>query len=197
MGVHDDADLVAMAAQGDVDAFGALVTRYQDLAVRVAYLITGDAVAAEDVAQEGFIKAYNALPRFRRDAPFRPWLLKIMANEAKNQRKRIARRERLTLQASSSWGEVSRAPTPEECALEDERRQALLDAIESLSDDDRLVITSRYFLSLSEAEMAALLGCAQGTVKSRLARSMARLRSRMEASGAMARLAAERYESHV
>jgi RNA polymerase sigma-70 factor (ECF subfamily) len=186
IGTLNERDLVAAAQAGDVAAFEDLVVRYQDLAVRVAYLITGDVSAAEDVAQEGFMKAYHALPRFRRGAALRPWLLTIIANEARNHHKGMARRERLTLQAAATGIDSAKQETPEEAALAAEQRQALLAAVEELRDEDRLVITSRYFLSLSEAEMVALLGCPKGTVKSRLSRALGRLRLNLERDAAVA-----------
>jgi RNA polymerase sigma-70 factor (ECF subfamily) len=175
-----ESDLVAAAQAGNVAAFEGLVAKYQELAVRLAYLICGDASAAEDVAQEAFIKAYHALPRFRPEAPLRPWLLRIIANEARNQHKAMARREWLTLRMATSDSPHGDQVTPEEAALAAEQRQALLSALEALRDDDRLVIASRYFLSLSEAEMSVLLGCPKGTVKSRLARALHRLRLNLE-----------------
>jgi RNA polymerase sigma factor (sigma-70 family) len=89
----DDA-LVERARLGDAVAYAGLVQRYQDIAFRIAFIILGSAQEAEDAAQEAFIKAYYALPRFRRGATFRPWLLQIVANQAKNQRRPIRRRPR-------------------------------------------------------------------------------------------------------
>jgi RNA polymerase sigma-70 factor (ECF subfamily) len=132
------------------------------------------------VAQEAFLKAYHALPRFRREAPLRPWLLRIIANEARNQHKAMARRERLTLRMTALDSPHGNQASPEEAALAAEQRQTLLAALEALRDDDQLVIASRYFLSLSEAEMSVLLGCPKGTVKSRLARALHRLRLNLE-----------------
>jgi RNA polymerase sigma-70 factor (ECF subfamily) len=181
----NESDLVAAAQAGDVAAFEDIVATYQELAVRVAYLICGDASTAEDVAQEAFMKAYHALPRFRPEAPLRPWLLRIIANEARNQHKAMARRERLSLQLATLDSPHGDQATPEETALAAEQRQALLSALEALRDDDRLVIASRYFLSLSEAEMSALLGCPKGTVKSRLARALRRLRLNLEQNASL------------
>ena len=87
----EDAELVDLARDGDVPAYEELVTRYQGIAHRVAWLVTRQAGEAEDAVQEAFVKAYYALPRFRRGAPFRPWLLRIVANEAHN-RVRSSRR---------------------------------------------------------------------------------------------------------
>src|SRR5204862_285426 len=90
------------ARQGDTHAYDALVLRYQDLAFRVAYLVTGEAAEAEDAAQDAFVKAYAALARFRSDAAFRPWLLRIVANEARN-RRTAARRRAAPAQRTAWW----------------------------------------------------------------------------------------------
>jgi RNA polymerase sigma factor (sigma-70 family) len=172
----EDAELVDLAKGGDVRAYETLVARYQHLAVRTAYLITRDAADAEDVAQEAFVKAYLALSRFRRDAPFRPWMLAIVANEARNRGRAARRRAGLTLRAAAAESTERAAPSPEVAIVEEEERRALLDALDRLRERDRLVIAYRYFLDLSEAEIAAALDCRRGTVKSRLSRAMARLR---------------------
>lgn len=176
----EDRDLVLKARQGDVDAYAELVRRYSEIAFRTAYLITRDAVEAEDAAQEAFVKAYYALARFRPEAAFRPWLLRIVTNEARNRRTRMNRQASLRLRVTTSSQETGAfLPSPEAAALGLEQRQLLLDAIESLRDGDRLILIYRYFLELSEAEIADALGCARGTVKSRLSRALARLRQRL------------------
>jgi RNA polymerase sigma-70 factor (ECF subfamily) len=180
---EDDA-LVERARLGDAVAYAALVERYQDLAFRIAYVVVGNATEAEDAAQEAFIKAYYALPRFRPGAAFRPWLLQIVANQAKNQRRAGGRRGGLLLRASTAEDPSGgAAPSPEVEALLEERRQAVLAAVNGLRDEDRLVVTYRYFFELSEADMAGALGCAPGTVKSRLSRALARLRQVVSAAG--------------
>ena len=177
-----DSQLVEQARRGDAGAFGSLVQRYQDIALRVAYLIAGDADEAEDIAQDAFVKAHAALSRFRADAPFRPWLLQIVANEARNRRRAAGRRAHLALRAGhAASGDA--APSPEAAALADEQRRALLAAVDTLRDDDRRAIACRYFLDLSEAEMAEALGCARGTVKSRLSRALTRLRAQLGVLG--------------
>lgn len=75
--------LITRATQGDVGAYETLVGLYQDLAFRTAYVITGDRANAQDVAQEAFLRAYRAMPRFGPGNPFRPWILRIVANEAR------------------------------------------------------------------------------------------------------------------
>ena len=177
----EDAELVERAKRGDVDAYGLLVRRYQDLAVRAGYLITGQAAEAEDAAQEAFVKAYYALDRLRPGAPFRPWLLRIVANEARNLRKAARRRADLMSRASGDRPAAGAAPSPEAAALASERRRTLLGALTGLREEDRLVIAYRFLFDLSEAEMAEALGCARGTVKSRLSRALGRLRQALRA----------------
>ena len=181
-----DSRLVEQAQQGNASAFGVLVERYQEAAFRVAYLIAGDAQEAEDIAQDAFVKAYAALARFRADAPFRPWLLQIVANEARNRRRSAGRRAHLALRAAADQRTAAlgdAAPSPETAALALEQRRQLLVAVNSLREEDRQAIAYRYFLDLSEAEVAGALGCARGTVKSRLSRALARLREQLVPKG--------------
>lgn len=175
----EDAKLVGLAKDGDVSAYERLVRVHQQVAFRTAYVITGDAGEAEDAAQEAFVKAYRALDRFRRGAPFRPWLLSIVANEAKNRRKAAGRRTGLVLRTAAEGSPVGGDPSPEAAVMASERRAELLGALGELREEDRQTIAFRYFLGLSEAETADALGCARGTVKSRLSRAIGRLRERM------------------
>jgi len=162
-------------------AYEELVRRYQDVAVRTAYLISPDG-DAEDAVQEAFVKAYAALGRFRLDAPFRPWLLRIVANEARNRRRSAGRRAGLALRAAEDRRPGDAAPSPESAVLARETREILLEAINRLRDEDREIIGARYFLELSEAETADTLGLARGTVKSRLSRALRRLREQLAAA---------------
>jgi RNA polymerase sigma-70 factor, ECF subfamily len=171
----DERDLVARAKRGDVAAYEELVRAYQDLAHRAAFLV-GDAAEADDAVQEAFVKAYRALDRFREGSPFRPWLLRIVANEARNRRRSAGRRANLALRVVEDRPADGAAPSPEEAVLVHERRAALAAAIARLREEDRLVVTCRYLLDLSEAETAATLGIPTGTAKSRLARALVRLR---------------------
>lgn len=171
-----DEALVEQARAGASDAYEALVRRYQELAFRTAYVITGDAADAEEVAQDALTKAYYALGGFRAGSSFRPWILQIVANEARNRRKASWRRAQLALRAAADQAPDRVEPSPEGEALAGEQRAALLAALDALRDDDRRVIACRYFLDLSEVEMAIVLNCARGTVKSRLSRALGRLR---------------------
>lgn len=178
----EEARLIEKAKAGDASAYERLVHAHEAVAFRTACLITGEAGEAEDAAQEAFVKAYRALNHFRRGAAFRPWLLSIVANEAKNRRKAAGRRTSLALRLAERHrpeGTPDREGSPEAETLENERRAELLDAVSRLDERDRLILAYRYFLGLSEEETAAALGCARGTVKSRLSRALGRLRKKM------------------
>ena len=173
----DEEELIDRARKADMDAYGQLVLRYQELAVRTAYVVAGDASEAEDAAQEAFVKAYAALGGFRAGAPFRPWLLRIVANEARNRRRSAGRRLNLAVRVAEDRPSPDAAPSVEAAVLAHEQSQALAAAVGALGEDDRLVIAYRFFFELSEAETADALGIPRGTVKSRLSRAMGRLRT--------------------
>lgn len=169
----DDGELVRRARSGDRDAFGMLIARHQQVAFRAAYAVCGDVAEAEDAAQEAFIKAHRALWRFRSGAPFRPWLLRIAGNEARNRRRSAGRREHLAVLAAQ--GGAASVEEPSFSAGE------LTAALDRLEVPHREVVLLRHVLELSEAETAAALGCRPGTVKSRLSRALARLREDLDA----------------
>ena len=175
----DEAELIAQAQAGKITAYEELIHTYQDLAFRTAYHITHDAGEAEDATQDAFVKAYAALGRFRTGAPFRPWLLRIVAREALDRRQAAARRSGLALRAAEAQASGAPAQSPEAAAEAHEQQAMLLAALNRLRPEDRLVLSYRYFFDLSEAEMAEALGCRPGTVKSRLSRSLGRLREQM------------------
>ena len=159
----------------DLESYDQLVREHQGIAFRTAYVITGSAADAEEVVQDAFVKAYRARGRFRSGARFRPWLLAIVANEARNRRRATGRRARLSLQLAVERPSGGAAPSPEVALLAREERAELLAAVDRLGEEQRAAIACRYFLGLSEAETAAVLGCRPGTVKSRLSRALARL----------------------
>ena len=171
----DESELVEQAQAGDLDAFERLVVLHQRAALQVAYVIAGP--DAEDAAQEAFVKAFRALGRFRGGSPFRPWLLRIVANEARNHRRGAARRAGLALRLAERPPDGPGAErSPEEAVLGALTRAELVRAVSGLPERDRLTLAYRYFVGLSEAEMATAMSCRPGTVKSRLARALTRLR---------------------
>lgn len=173
----DEAALIARAQDGDVTAYGQLVERYEEVAFRISYLITGSPTDAEDAAQAAFLKAFAALGRFRGGAPLAPWLLRIVANEARNRRRHERRQARLVPRIGSAEVRDGTERSAEEIVLADETHRQVSEALWRLRDDERLVIFARFFLDLSEADAAVVLGCPAGTVKSRLSRGLAHLRS--------------------
>jgi RNA polymerase sigma factor (sigma-70 family) len=124
------------------------------------------------VVQEAFVKAWQALDRFRPEAPFRPWLIRIVANRTRNTVRSRRRRDALAVRAL----DLRDGPDPELDALAAERRRALLAAVRSLRAAERDVVVCRWLLGLDEAETATALGIPRGTAKSRASRALARLR---------------------
>jgi RNA polymerase sigma-70 factor, ECF subfamily len=172
---------VRRAKAGDHEAYGELVRLHQELAFRTAFLITHSAHDAEEAVQEAFIKAHRSLRRFRAGEPFRPWILRIVTNEAytvmrsRTRHRTLAERAREGLAPHPESRSVPHAMT-----VAGDERQALVRALSALSERDRQVVICRYVLDLSEAETAAVIGCRRGTVKSRLSRALDRMRVGLE-----------------
>lgn len=178
----DARTLIERARNGDLDAFGEMLRAHQFDALRLAYVITGQTGDAEDAVQEAFIKAWRALASFDPDRPFRPWLLKIVANEAKMRRRSAGQRQRLQLRLAE---EASVSPTivgsAEATALDRVTMQRILDEIELLPEPDEIVLKLHYFLGMSSVEIAEALDEPDGTVRSRLSRATRKLRERVAA----------------
>jgi len=171
-------DLIARARQGDEASWETLVRQHQEAAFRLAYLLVGDADEAEDVAQEAFIRAYRALERFDAARPFRPWLLSIAANLARNRRRSVGRYwAALNRLLRAEPERITNAPDRvAQLSAQQMEAQALWQAVRRLDEPDQQVIYLRYFLEMSEAEAAGTLRIPPGTVKSRLHRALKRLR---------------------
>jgi RNA polymerase sigma-70 factor (ECF subfamily) len=176
-----DLELVERARAGDRAAFGELVRRHQRHALRLAYVICGSKEEAEDAVQDAFVNAYRALGTFRPDGELRPWLFRIVANQAKNRVRSSGRRARLSERVASIEPAAS-APTgavaaPDESAVAGADAAVVVAAIARLPDREQLAIAYRYFAGFSEAEIVDALGWPAGTVKSRLSRGIGRLRT--------------------
>jgi RNA polymerase sigma-70 factor (ECF subfamily) len=166
-----DAALVGRVRAGDTDAYAVLVRRHAPVAMRTAALL-GAGSDAEDVVQEALVKAYRSLGSFRTDRPFRPWLLRIVANEARNAHRTAIRRS--AREAGSAFPPALLDPSAE--VVDRAEKERLLAAVGRLPDKLGHVVVCRYLLDLDEASTAVVLGVPRGTVKSRLARGLARLR---------------------
>ncbi|MFC0625362.1 RNA polymerase sigma factor [Kribbella deserti] len=167
--------MLARVRAGETGAYAELVRRHAPIAKRTAFLL-GAGADADDVVQEAFVKAYRGLDGFRADAAFRPWLLRIVANETKNLHRSRVRRTR----REAAWPEADPDQLdPSVHALSAERRAELLVALRRLSEPHRLVVTCRYLLDLDEQETAEVLGWPRGTVKSRLSRALTKLRDHL------------------
>jgi RNA polymerase sigma-70 factor (ECF subfamily) len=178
-GDSDERALLDAARGGDLSAYERLARREQALAFRAAWLITRDAAEAEDAVQDAFLKAYAALGSFRAGAPFRPWLLRIVTHEALNRRRAAGRRANL----AERLGALSASaiePSPEDAVLAHEQRAFVTEQLDSLSEPERLVLSYRYLLDLSVAEIAVALDCPESTVRTRCSRALAHLRAQLQ-----------------
>ncbi|NCF52221.1 RNA polymerase sigma factor RpoE [Gammaproteobacteria bacterium] len=172
-----DKELVKRVQKGDKGAFDLLVLKYEHKIVNLVMRYVRDPEQALDIAQEAFIKAYRALPRFRGDSAFYTWLYRIAVNTAKNylaaQRRRPTDIE-LDLQDPEQYGlhaKLKETDTPEAVALSQELQDTLEHAIEALPDDLRTAIILRELDGMSYEEIAQTMDCPVGTVRSRIFRA--------------------------
>ncbi|MEV5793946.1 RNA polymerase sigma factor [Streptomyces sp. NBC_01558] len=175
--VVDEAEVIARVRAGEPEAYAELVRAHTGIAIRAARAL-GAGADAEDVVQQAFIKAYCSLERFREGSAFKPWLLSIVANEARNTVRTAVRQRTLAgREAALTEAEplIPESTDPALVALETERRAALLAGLDQLSEEHRLVVTYRYLLEMDEPETAQALGWPRGTVKSRLNRALRKL----------------------
>jgi len=173
IGADDDATLIGRVRGGDTDAYALLVRRHAAVAMRTAALL-GAGSGAEDAVQEAFVKAFASLDRFHLDRPFRPWLLRIVANEARNAHRSAVRRSAREERATRALPPELIDPAVE--VADREAKEQLLAAVSGLPEAWRRVVVCRYLLDLDEASTAVVLGVPRGTVKSRLSRGLRRLR---------------------
>ncbi|NOQ93272.1 MAG: RNA polymerase sigma factor RpoE [Methylophaga sp.] len=172
-----DLELVQRVQAGDKKAFDVLIMKYQQ---RIVHVITGfvhDPVEALDVAQEAFIKAYRAIPNFRGDSAFYTWLYRIAINTSKNHLTARARRPPAVdvdaMDATNFYDapELKEFETPETSLMSDELQQAIHQAIQSLPEDTATAIKLREFEGMSYEEIAEVMECPIGTVRSRIFRA--------------------------
>ena len=177
----EEAGLILAAQGGDTRAFEQLVRAYQRPIYRLAWGITRNAADADDLAQETFVRAYQAIGRFRVGEPIYPWLSRIAINLAYSLFRRRKRRPETALEplieAGRQWGVDD---DPAEGVLERERREHLGAAFDELSKEHRAVLVLRVIEDMSYEQIGTTLGIPAGTVMSRLSRARAELRAKIE-----------------
>jgi RNA polymerase sigma-70 factor, ECF subfamily len=171
-------EFLARAIAGDHEAYAQLVRPYERVAYRVAAAITGRNADAEEAMQNGFVKAYRSLHRFRVGAAFRPWLLRIVVNEAHNVRR--AERRHVRLGARAAEQHETAIAGADEAVIAREEVETVLGSLARLPDADRLALALRYFAELPDGEAAALAGTSTEAYRVRLVRARKRLQALLE-----------------
>jgi RNA polymerase sigma-70 factor (ECF subfamily) len=165
-----EASLVAAARDGEQKAFGELVTRHQDRIYGLALRLTGDAEEASDLAQEAFLKAWRGMRSFRGGSSFYTWVFRITVNEARSRMRYHAVRPVAQSLDEVAVGRPSRGEGPPEHAARMERKEIVERALARLAPEQRMMVILRDLEGRDYAEIADLLACPRGTVKSRLHR---------------------------
>ena len=173
--------LISRARGGDRDAFGELVEQYRDNVYRLAYRMCGNAYDADEAAQEAFVAAWRALPNFRGDAKFSTWLYRLTTNAAIDVMRREKRHQ--TVGDGEMIEVADDADSPQETVERTEQQEAVQKALATLSEEYREVLLLRYMEELDYAEIAEVLQLPSGTVKSRINRAKAALKTALLKSG--------------
>lgn len=173
--------LISRARTGDREAFGALVEQYRDNVYRLAYRMCGNAYDADEAAQEAFVAAWRALPNFRGDAKFSTWLYRLTTNAAIDVMRREKRHKAVGDGEMMEVADTSNSP--QETVERTEQQEAVQRALATLSAEYREVLLLRYMEELDYAEIAEVLKLPSGTVKSRINRAKAALKSALLKSG--------------
>jgi RNA polymerase sigma-70 factor (ECF subfamily) len=177
----EEAGLVRLAQGGDQAAFTQLVRLHQRMVYRVAYGLTRNAADADDLAQETFVRAYQAIDRFRVGEPMQPWLLRITTNLAFSLFRRRRRRPEASLEAQAEAGaQWAVNDDPADHAERSERDRQVQAAFGTLSEEHRAVLALRAVKDLSYEQIAAALKIPVGTVMSRLSRARAELKKKLQ-----------------
>ena len=186
MGEQPDEELVRRVQRGDKKAFDILVRKYQYKIAQLINRYIKDPAETLDVAQESFIKAYRALPGFRGDSAFYTWLYRIAINTAKNHLAMRSRRpsdDDIDLEDAEQFESAVHLrdqETPEGLALSEELAEAIQSALDQLPEDLRTAITLREFEGLSYEEIAQVMNCPVGTVRSRIFRAREAIDKRLQ-----------------
>lgn len=172
--LEHDGDLVERVLDGDREAFGEVVRRHDDRLRALAFkLLGGDRHRMDDALQEAYVRAYRALPRFRRDADLGSWLYRIAYNACVDELRRARRRPEPVDTGDTGWGQASGAPTPDRVVG---AADAVTRALAALPVDQRLTVVLVDGEGFDNVTAAQILGVAPGTVASRLSRARAAMR---------------------
>ena len=174
----DEQKAIRRLKSGDIGGLEILVNLYQVRAVRTAFLITRDAPLAEDAVQDAFLQIYRSIRHFDQNRPFAAWFMRSVVNAAVKIAQKSARQAPARLDSGDSWMEDLPADDlfPEEQVESSEFQRQVWEAMQNLSPRQRAAVVQRYFLDMSEKEIAAELGAAPGTVKWLLHAARVRLR---------------------
>jgi len=183
-------ELITRSQNGDIDAFEELVAKYERKVYTIAYRFMGNHEDANDLAQEAFLKAYQSLKSFRQEASFATWISRIIANVCRDQLRK-AKRTKLSSLDEEVWLEESTVkkqlkderPTPEQAYEGKELKEYLQGLVNNLTPEYKMVIVLRDIQGYSYEEIAEMLDCSLGTVKSRLNRARKALRDQINATG--------------
>ncbi len=169
-----DQEAIKMCQGGNRDAFRHIVETYQHVLYGTAWLMTRDAAIAGDMVQEAFLSAWQGIRGFHNGRPLKPWLVRILVNRVLSDRRRPAA---ATIPLNEATGGI---PTNPGFIRETDDKDQISRALDQLPEDHRQVVILKYFSDLSIAEVAAVAGCPEGTVKSRLNRALEHLRQVLE-----------------
>jgi len=175
----DETKLIDQILQGDTDSFAQLVETYQDKVYSLCLRMVGDREDARDLAQEAFVKAWRGLKFYKHEAAFSTWLYRLTSNVCIDFLRQKKRKSALSLTSQEEEEQIDipdPSPQPEELVLQQQRKEAVADAMSQLEDEFRLVLTLRVVQERSYEEIAEIMDLKVGTVKSRLARAREKLR---------------------
>ena len=170
-----DLALVRRAKKGDYRAFDLLVLKYQSRIVSIAFKFVKEIQLAEDISQESFIKAYRSIDSFREESAFYTWLYRITANTAKNYLVSKGRRKEssiseLSISENEDFFELPTNDSPEQILMAQSLKDTIYDALSGLPEDTRTALSLREFEGLNYEEIAEIMNCPVGTVRSRIFR---------------------------
>jgi RNA polymerase sigma-70 factor (ECF subfamily) len=189
--LDDDSEAIRRCQRGDIGGLEPLIARYQVAGLRLAYLLVGERAAAEDVVQDSFLLAYQGIARFRAGSAFAPWFYRIVTNTARQHQRRAATRREISVDWRPSGDEdgsafrvaVAAAPRDRDPQVDPalhaerlEERADVLRALAELTQKQREAVVLRYYCGCSDHELAAILGCHEGTARQRLHGGLAALR---------------------